>query len=41
MIDHFVTQAVHLSPGQAGLLLCLALVAVGLAFVMKGMETDV
>jgi hypothetical protein len=41
MIELWINQAIHLSPGQAGLLICLALMAVGLAFVMKGIETDV
>lgn len=41
MINNYINQAIHLSPGQAGLLLCLALAAVGLAFAVKGIDTDV
>lgn len=38
MIDLWVTQAVHLSIGQAGLLLALSVALVGLVFVYKSME---
>lgn len=41
MINNYINQAIHLSPGQAGLLLCLALAAIGLAFVMEGMNDNV
>lgn len=41
MIDLWVTQAVHLSMGQSVLLLVLSVAAIGLLFVMKGMDTDV
>lgn len=41
MIDLWINQAVHLAPGQAALLLALSLAAIGLLWVMKGMDTDV
>lgn len=41
MIDLWVTQAVHLSMGQAALLFALSLAAIGLLFVMKGVDSDV
>lgn len=41
MIDLWINQAVHLSMGQAALLLALSLAAIGLLFVMKGLDNDV
>ena len=38
MIDLWVTQAVHLSPGQAGLLIALALITIGLLWLTKGLK---
>lgn len=41
MIDLWINQAVHLSVGQAALLLALSVAAIGLLWVMKGIDTDV
>lgn len=41
MIDLWVTQAVHLSMGQAALLLALSVGLIAMVWVMKGMNTDV
>lgn len=41
MIDLWVSQAVHLSMGQATLLLALSGGLIALVWVMKGMDTDV
>lgn len=38
MIDLWINQAVHLSIGQAGLLLALSGGLIGLVFVYKSME---
>lgn len=40
MIDLWVTQAVHLSMGQAGLLLALSVGLIGLMFVYNRKESE-